>query len=94
MDVTIDDYGRIVIPKPVRDQLGLQSGTSLELAIQTEGESEEKITLSPKRQAPPLQQKGSLLVHTGELSDDRFDITDHLSKQRQTRALKQAGLET
>lgn len=93
MEVTIDDYGRIVIPKPVRDRLGLQSGTALELAVHPEGESAETITLSPKRQSPPLRRKGALLVHTGELSGEDFDVAEHLRKQRQTRALKHAGLE-
>lgn len=94
MDVTIDDYGRIVIPKPVRDRLGLQSGTSLKLAVQSEGENEGSITLSPKQQSPPLQRKGALLVHTGELTEEGFDAGDHLRDYRQHQALKHAGRET
>ncbi|WP_112902793.1 AbrB/MazE/SpoVT family DNA-binding domain-containing protein [Salinibacter ruber] len=31
MEVEIDDYGRIVIPKEVRDHLGIDSGTALKL---------------------------------------------------------------
>lgn len=91
MEVSIDDDGRIVIPKSVRDRLGLQSGTALELAVRSEGEREDEITLTPKRQSPPLQQKGALLVHTGELSEDSFDVAEHLREQRQNRALKHAG---
>ncbi len=93
MEVTIDDYGRIVIPKSIRDRLGLQSGTALELGIQTEEEGDGSITLRPKRQTPPLQRKGSLLVHTGELSEERFDVVEHLRGKRQKWALKHAGLE-
>lgn len=93
MEVTIDDYGRIVIPKSIRDRLGLQSGTALEIGIQSDDEAEGTITLTPKRQTPPLQQKGPLLVHTGELSEERFEVAEHLRGTRQKRALKHAGVD-
>ncbi len=94
MEVSIDDDGRIVIPKSVRDRLDLQSGTSLELTVQCEGDNGELIALTPKRRDSPLEQKGALLVHTGELSEDRFDVAEHLREQRRTRASKHAGNET
>ncbi len=33
MNVTIDGAGRIVVPKPVRDELGLAAGTQLEIEV-------------------------------------------------------------
>jgi AbrB family looped-hinge helix DNA binding protein len=33
MRTTIDSAGRIVVPKPLRDELGLQSGQLLELEV-------------------------------------------------------------
>jgi len=33
MRTTIDAAGRIVVPKPVRDDLGLTAGTELELSV-------------------------------------------------------------
>ena len=56
MDVTIDDYSRIVIPKSIRDRLGLESGSSLTLEIADSNENGESITLRPQGQEPPLQQ--------------------------------------
>lgn len=37
MMVTIDRLGRIVVPKPVRDALGLRAGTKLELVQEADG---------------------------------------------------------
>lgn len=33
MRTTIDRAGRVVVPKPVRDELGLNPGTELELSV-------------------------------------------------------------
>jgi AbrB family looped-hinge helix DNA binding protein len=92
MDVTIDNYGRIVIPKPIRDRLGLESGSSLTLEIADSDENGESITLRPQGQEPPLQQKGNLLVHTGRLTDENFDVVEQLRDQRAERAQRHAGI--
>ncbi|MFB6279235.1 MAG: AbrB/MazE/SpoVT family DNA-binding domain-containing protein [Salinibacter sp.] len=92
MDVTIDDYGRIVLPKSIRDRFGLESGSSLALEIAEVGEGTESITLRPKGQEPPLQQKGDLLVHTGRLTDEEFDVVEQLRNQREERARRHAGV--
>jgi len=89
MEVTVDDYGRIVIPKPIRDRLGLESGSSLELDVASEGGGE-AITLRPRGQEPPLQRKGGLLVHTGCLTDEDFDVVQQLREQREARAQRHA----
>ena len=90
MEVTIDDYGRIVIPKAIRDRLGLESGSSLELDVDASGESGESITLCPRKREPTLQRKGDLLVHTGRLTDEEFDVVQQVRAQRQQRAERHA----
>ncbi|PSR00125.1 MAG: AbrB family transcriptional regulator [Bacteroidetes bacterium SW_11_64_17] len=92
MEVTIDDYGRIVIPKSIRDRFGLESGSSLALEIAEVGEGVESITLRPKGQEPPLRRKGNLLVHTGRLTDEEFDVVEQLRSQREERAQRHAGV--
>ena len=52
MQVTIDKAGRIVVPKPVRDRLGLQPGDELELIEGPDG-----LLL-----APPPRKKAQLVT--------------------------------
>lgn len=91
MDVTIDDYGRIVIPKPIRDRLGLESGSSLSLEIAEVDEDRRSITLRLKGQESPLQRKGDLLVHTGQLTDEGVDIVEVLRDHRTERGHSKSG---
>ena len=60
--VDIDKAGRIVLPKPLRDQLQLEAGATLE--IETSGEA---ITLRPLRGQAPLRKKqGVWVFRSGE----------------------------
>lgn len=97
MEVTLDDYGRIVIPKEVRNQLGIESGSSLEVRVDPEsgpgGEAGGAITLRPKGQEPALQREGELLVHSGRLTEEGFDLVEQIRSGRRERARKHAGLE-
>jgi len=93
MEVKLDDYGRIVIPKEVRDKLGIESGSSLEIRVEREGVNEGAITLRPKGQEPTLQQKGELLVHSGTLTEKDFDVVEQIRSGRRERARKHAGLD-
>lgn len=60
--LTLDKAGRIVLPKPLRDELNLSPGDTLEL--ETSGE---RITLHPVRATAPLQkERGIWVIRTGE----------------------------
>jgi AbrB family looped-hinge helix DNA binding protein len=60
--LTIDRAGRLVLPKPVRDELQLAAGDSLELES-----SEDQIVLRPVRGAATLQKKrGVWVMRTGK----------------------------
>jgi AbrB family looped-hinge helix DNA binding protein len=60
--LTLDKSGRVVLPKPLRDELNLSAGDTLEL--ETSGE---RITLHPVRATAPLQkERGIWVVRTGE----------------------------
>jgi len=61
--LTIDSAGRVVIPKPLRDELDLAPGDTLEL--ETTGE---RMTLRPTRGTVPLaKEKGVWVFRTGHL---------------------------
>jgi AbrB family looped-hinge helix DNA binding protein len=65
--LTMDKAGRVVLPKPVRDELQLSPGDSLELES-----SEEGITLRPARgNARIYKKQGVWVMHGGApLSED------------------------
>jgi AbrB family looped-hinge helix DNA binding protein len=53
----VDRAGRIVLPKPIRDELHLVPGNTLELTL--EGE---QVTLRPRRMVPALQKERDVWV--------------------------------
>jgi AbrB family looped-hinge helix DNA binding protein len=55
--LTIDRAGRLVLPKPVREELQLSAGDSLEL-----GSSEDQIVLRPVRGAATMRKKEDVWV--------------------------------
>lgn len=60
--LTLDKAGRVVLPKPLRDELELAAGDTLEL--ESRGE---QITLRPVRGAVPLKKERGIWVYrTGQ----------------------------
>lgn len=70
--LTLDKAGRIVLPKPLRDELRLQPGDTLEIES-----SSEEITLRPTRGQAQLRKKHGVWVYrSGEpLSQQTVDRT-------------------
>lgn len=62
MQLTVDKAGRIVLPKPLRKQLNLSPGDSLEVQA-----TDDQIVLRPARAEAPLQKEhGVWVFRTGE----------------------------
>jgi AbrB family looped-hinge helix DNA binding protein len=60
--VTIDKAGRVVVPKPLREELHLEPGDALEMES-----AGEQITLRPVRGTGPLtKEQGVWVFHTGQ----------------------------
>jgi AbrB family looped-hinge helix DNA binding protein len=59
--LTIDGAGRAVLPKPVRDELQIEPGDSLEVES-----FEDQIILRPVRGSVPLRKKQGVWVFHGE----------------------------
>lgn len=65
MEATLDKFGRIVIPKRVREECGLAPGTVLEIEW-----GEGRIVLSPRADQPDMVREDGVLVFTGEAVGD------------------------
>jgi AbrB family looped-hinge helix DNA binding protein len=76
--VTLDKAGRVVLPKPLRDQMQLAAGDTLQL--ESEGES---ITLRPVRPKATLKKECGIWVYQGDSTDTSIpDLLDHEREKR------------
>ncbi len=84
--LTIDKAGRVIIPKPLREELHLEPGDSLE--VESAGE---QITLRPVRGTGPLtKEHGVWVFHSG--APLPASATDELlQKMREERDLVNLG---
>ena len=85
MTLTIDKAGRVILPKPVRERLGLHAGSGLEMQETPEG-----VVLKPAGRGSSLVRKGSFLMHTGELPSG-YDILKTIEQDRDERDRKTWG---
>ncbi len=86
MDTTLDRFGRIVIPKRVRDALGLGAGSILEI-----DEAGGRIILRVRRKEPDLVREDGVLVYTGE---PVAEIEEAVEAQRRSRSRDVAAWRT
>jgi AbrB family looped-hinge helix DNA binding protein len=77
--LTLDKAGRVVLPKPMRDQMQLSPGDTLHL--EHEGE---RITLRPVRPKAALKKECGIWVYQGELSDT--SISERIELERDKRS--------
>ncbi|MEA2604733.1 MAG: hypothetical protein QOF89_5725 [Acidobacteriota bacterium] len=83
LETTLDKFGRIVIPKQVRDDLGLSPGSVLKIEERDQG-----IVLKPIPEGSPLLLKDGILVFTGEVEGD---LEAALRRDRDERSRKLTG---
>lgn len=86
MTLKMDKAGRVILPKPVRDRLGLHEGSDLEMQETPEG-----VMLKPVELRPSMVKKKGLWVHTGTVPPS-FDIVHAIRDDREERIRKLAGL--
>ena len=82
----IDKAGRVVIPKPLRDELHLAAGDRLQLES-----SGDTITLRPVQEVSPLQKEHGFWVYRTGHSLKDLSIPDQIDKARAERDLGNAG---
>lgn len=79
-EAKVDRFGRVVIPKRLRDELGLEPGTRFVLTS-----SRDELHLKPVPGEPPLVRRGGVLVFGGEPSGD---VEGQLARVREARTLR------
>lgn len=77
MELTLDKFGRILIPKEIREELGLHPGSSLQIERNKKG-----IQLCPIEGNQAVVKKGNLLVFVGKLLEDPDDVLRKLRDER------------
>ena len=87
MNVAIDKMGRVVVPKPVRDQFALEAGSELELHVDSEG-----IHLRPVVASPTLEERDGILVCVSEVPPSAWDLGAFIEGQRNLRSKELGGL--
>ncbi len=81
----MDKSGRIVVPKPLRERLGLKPGMELEAMEQPHG-----VLLRPVEQRPSMIQMDGLWVHQGALAPgaNRDRVLEDVREERIQSVLK------
>lgn len=80
MNLKIDSAGRIVVPKPIRQRLGLRPNTEIEMVEQADG-----VLLRPVEQKPSMvMRENGLWVHTGKIDPD-YDLSKLIDDVREER---------
>ena len=82
--LTLDNAGRVLIPKKVREQMHLGPGDSLQL--DSEGD---RITLRPLRPQAQLKKERGVWVYQGE--PNRASISDLIDRVREKRTRELVG---
>lgn len=83
MQTTIDKFGRVVLPKTVRDDLGLRPGAVLSVELR-----EDQVLLKPLREGSLLIEKEGVLVFAGAAAGD---LAGALGSHRDERLGRIAG---
>ena len=81
MQLTLDKFGRMVLPKSLRDDLGVVQGDRFNVV-----EREGGIWLEPVRNQDPIAHENGVLVFTGEATGDLVKAVDDQRRARLDRA--------
>lgn len=83
MKTTLDRFGRVVVPKEIRDRLGLKPGTEIQI-----DEHGNEVVLKPVGNETPLKLEDGVLVFTGTAT---ADLMEAIRAHRKERLLKVAS---
>lgn len=88
LQITIDRFGRVVIPHEVRERLGLRPGMKLEVARQME----DAVVLKIVEEKPKIKWINGIMVFAGTGQKEDVDIVELIKQDREERDRKISGL--
>lgn len=83
METNLDRFGRVILPKKVRDKLGLKPGAVLE--VQEQGGD---VLLKPVQEEPCLLEKEGVLVFGGKAAGDLAEAVQSHRRERLKRIMQ------
>ncbi len=78
MKTSIDRFGRLLIPKQLRDNLGLRPGIKIVIT-----EKNHELSIKPVESEPVFKRKNGVMVFTGHL--DQQNLEDAVKESREKR---------
>jgi AbrB family looped-hinge helix DNA binding protein len=78
MEATVDSVGRIVLPKQLRERLGLVAGTTVDVSVYGDG-----LHIAPSGRTARLEERDGKLVAVSETpvtDDDVFALMDGIRR--------------
>jgi AbrB family looped-hinge helix DNA binding protein len=87
--VSVDAGGRILLPKKIRQRLGLAAGDELDVEFPVSGlaeAGEDAILLRPVRPEVPLRREGKFWVYRGGEAPAPVDVAGLISAEREARS--------
>jgi AbrB family looped-hinge helix DNA binding protein len=69
MVTTLDKYGRVIIPKKVREHLGIDTKSSLNIS-----EDGKRIIIELIKEKAPVVDRDGILVFSGKLEDKKSEL--------------------
>jgi len=88
IQISLDDWGRILIPDALRNRLGLKPGMTLVVEDAEQG----GVQLRVQEESSALVEKDGLLVFTGELVGDVTNIVQEVRERRALELIRRSGL--
>ena len=82
----VDKAGRVILPKAIRDRLGLHEGSALEML-----ETQNGVILKTVEDRPAMTMRDGLWVHVGKFPGE-FDTVQAIRDDREDRIRRLAGL--
>ncbi len=81
METTVDKFGRVVIPKEIRDVLGLKPGEVLKIE-----QSDDEVVMKPLREETPIKVKDGVLVYAGAATGNLIEAVRAHREERLRKA--------